>query len=157
MKDAREIERKFRLTALPDPKQIGAGVDIAQGYLSVSPVEMRVRKKGDRCYLTVKGDGDIDRAEWETEIPFWVFDRLWPQTVARQLSKTRYSVPDGDRLLEIDEYHGALAGLVTLECEFPTVDASSTFIPPPWVGPAEDVSTDARYKNHRLAEWGLPK
>jgi CYTH domain-containing protein len=155
--DAREVERKFRLPALPDPRLLGAGVSVAQGYLPVDPAEMRIRQKGERYYLTVKGDGDVDRAEWETEVPRWVFDRLWPQTAARQVHKTRYSVAHAGLVLEIDEYHGGLAGLVTLECEFPTLDAATTFVLPDWARAAEEVSSDARFKNRRLAERGLPQ
>ena len=111
-----EIERKFLLTASPEAALLGVGVAIAQGYLENG---LRLRRKGERCFLTLKGEGTIAREEWETEIPRWVLEQLWPATAGRRLEKTRYLVRHGAWTLEVDEYHGPLCGLWTLECEFP--------------------------------------
>ena len=57
-----EIERKFRVRAGWRPD--GAGEEIAQGYLcSVPERTVRVRLRGGRGYLTVKGkNGGADAA-----------------------------------------------------------------------------------------------
>jgi adenylate cyclase len=149
-----EIERKFLLRHAPARAPLGAGVSIAQGYL---PFGVRLRRKGERCYLTVKGEGTIARDEWEVETPRWVFDHLWPATAGRRLEKTRYAVPHGELTLEIDEYHGPLAGLWTLECEFVDEQRAGTLRLPDWAAFAEEVTEDRRYHNSSLAEHGLPR
>lgn len=64
---SKEIERKFRVTRI-DKKLLKKGTKITQGYLSISP-EVRVRIKGNRGFLTVKSEGDIERKEYEYRIP----------------------------------------------------------------------------------------
>jgi adenylate cyclase len=64
-------------------------------------------------------------------------------------------VPAGDGLvLEVDVYEGDLAGLVVAEVEFPSEAAADAWRPPAWLG--AEVTTDERYKNHRLAVDGVP-
>jgi adenylate cyclase len=68
---AQEIERKFLVKG--DFKSHATSSEaIVQGYLSSAPERnVRVRIKGDKAYLTVKGIGDesgISRFEWEKEI-----------------------------------------------------------------------------------------
>ena len=69
---AQEIERKF--LAHPGYKAEASRCErICQGYLSSVPERtVRVRVKGGRAYLTVKGASDpagVSRYEWEHEIP----------------------------------------------------------------------------------------
>ena len=66
---AAEIERKFLVKESWRPQ--ANGVRIAQGYLSTVPERtVRVRIKGEKGYLTVKGrNAGIRRAEYEYEIP----------------------------------------------------------------------------------------
>ena len=68
---AQEIERKFLVKG--DFKQFAHKVTrITQGYLSSVPERaVRVRMKGDTCFLTIKGKGNasgMSRYEWEKEI-----------------------------------------------------------------------------------------
>ena len=151
-----EIERKFRLPTLPDPRILGDGDLVLQGYLLTDAVEVRVRKRADRCYLTVKGQGTIERDEWETDIPAWAFGQLWPETAGRRIEKTRYLVQHSGFSLEVDEYHGQLRGLVILECELDSREAANGFELPEWASTAQDVSADQRFKNRNLAVHGLP-
>jgi CYTH domain-containing protein len=148
-----EIERKFVLHEVPERTRLGAGVAIAQGYL---PDGLRLRRKGERYYLTLKGAGTLAHEEWETEMPEWAFERLWPLTVQHRLEKTRYEVPVGPLTLEIDEYHGRLAGLWTLECEFTSEADAHAFTLPDWAASALDVTADYAYRNSNLALRGLP-
>lgn len=148
-----EIERKFVLDAPPPRERLGSGVPVEQGYLGQN---IRLRRKGLRCYLTVKGEGTLAREEWEVEVPAWVFEQLWPETALRRVAKTRHAVPHGELTLEIDEYHGRLAGLWTLECEFSDEQTARAYQPPAWAGPVRDVTADLRYRNVALAEHGIP-
>ena len=149
-----EIERKFLLRHVPLRARLGAGVGIAQGYL---PLGLRLRHKGSRYYLTLKGEGTLAREEWETEMPEWAFVLLWPGTAGCRLEKTRYEVPHGPLTLEVDEYHGPLTGLWTLECEFATVEDAAAFTLPGWAADARDVTDDLAYRNASLAAHGLPE
>ncbi len=151
-----EVERKFRLPAVPAEILAFGGVPVIQGYVVSGPGELRVRKEGSLTYMTVKGDGTLARDEWEARIPAWVFEMLWTHTEGRRIEKTRYVVPYEGHVLQIDVYERALLGLVTLECEFGGEDAARGFTLPSWAGPSVDVTADPAYKNKTLASEGLP-
>ena len=151
-----EIEKKFRLRAMPR-KLLSPGTHISQGYVFTEGGELRVRKKGDCFFITVKGEGTLSREEWETPIPGWVFETIWPKTEGRRVEKIRNSIAYNGLTLEVDEYFGKLQGLITLEVEFPDIEATSRFCPPEWVAVTADVTADPAYKNKSLAVFGLPK
>jgi adenylate cyclase len=151
-----EIEKKFRLRAMPG-RSVGAGTHISQGYVFTEGGELRVRKKGDCFFITVKGEGALSREEWETPIPAWVFETIWPKTEGRRVEKIRYSVPYSGSTLEFDEYFGKLQGLITLEVEFPDIEAASRFSPPEWAAITADVTAEPAYKNKSLAVFGIPE
>jgi CYTH domain-containing protein len=154
---AQEVERKFLVRRIPS--QIGEATcqDIIQGYLTSESVgtEVRLRRKGDRWYQTVKSAGALVRAEYEIEITPAQFDRLWPATEGRRIEKTRYELDYGDVVIELDVYRGQLDGLVTAEVEFRDVEHSRTFQPPAWLG--VEITEDPRYKNKNLALFAVPK
>jgi CYTH domain-containing protein len=117
--------------------------------------EVRVRRRGDQAYLTVKAGAGRVRVEEEIEIESDRFERLWPLTEGRRIEKTRYEVDgDGGHLIEVDVYTGDLGGLITAEVEFDSEEAADAFEPPAWLG--EDVTEDLRYKNQRIARSGAP-
>jgi adenylate cyclase len=148
-----EIERKFVLREVPDRALLTQGTAIAQGYM---PDGLRLRRKGSHYYLTLKGAGTLSHEEWETEMPVWAFQRLWPETRTRRLEKTRYEIPYGAHTLEVDEYHDRLAGLWTLECEFGSEAEAHAFTLPGWAASALEVTEDYAYRNSSLAAKGLP-
>jgi CYTH domain-containing protein len=116
---------------------------------------VRVRRIGDATVLTVKRGTGRSRVEEEVAIDAAAFERLWPLTEGRRVEKVRHLVPAGDGLvLEVDVYEGALAGLVVAEVEFASEAAADAWAPPAWLG--DEVTTDERYKNHRLALDGAP-
>ena len=81
-----EIERKWVISHLPN--NIANEEIISQGYvISEGRKELRLRKKGVRCYLTAKGDGDLSREEWEVKIPLWVYEIMWPKTEGHRVEK----------------------------------------------------------------------
>ncbi|MFA6660128.1 MAG: CYTH domain-containing protein, partial [Bacilli bacterium] len=70
---AQEIERKFLVTSDAYKEESVKRTRITQGYLSSVPERtVRVRIKGDKGYITIKGEcneSGTSRYEWEKEIP----------------------------------------------------------------------------------------
>lgn len=144
---AKEIERKFLVCDSSYKDLASSSFRIMQGYLSDDPERtVRIRIKGDRGYLTIKGlTCGAMRDEWEYEVP--VDDALDMLRLCRQecvVSKTRYLTADG---WEIDEFHDRLRGLIIAEIELE--DESSEFPRPRFIG--REVTGDPRYYNSVLA------
>ncbi len=149
-----EVERKFLIEEMPVDFALGRGIEISQGYLAIGDdAEVRLRRKGARCYLTVKEGSGLARSEYEISLDPDQFDCLWPATAGRRLSKVRYEVPVGALTAELDQYSGEIAGLMTVEVEFPSVAEALVFNPPDWFG--RELTEDPRYANRRLAVDGL--
>jgi len=147
----REIERKFLVRKMPGGLTSYPASDIAQGYLVSldDGLQVRLRKSGERHSLAYKrGTGNV-REEREVELTAEQFDALWPATEGKRLVKTRYEIPFGERVVEIDVYHEKHEGLLVAEVEFDTEQASKDFQPPDWLG--ADVTGDPRYSNPLLA------
>jgi CYTH domain-containing protein len=152
-----ETERTFRVSDLPPDLDRATADRIEQGYIVIGDdgLEVRVRRRGDQSFLTIKqGEGRV-RLEEELEIDADRFARLWPLTEGRRLEKTRYVLQGpGGVDIELDVFCGELEGLLTAEVEFPSDAAADDFEPPPWFG--EEVTGDSRYRNRSLASQGKP-
>jgi CYTH domain-containing protein len=70
------------------------------------------------------------------------------------ISKTRYSLSNGEYTFEYDVFHDQLAGLAYLEVEFTSEQEAQAFQPPSSV--VKDVTEESAYKNASLAKNGLP-
>jgi adenylate cyclase len=153
---AHEIERKFVLDARPQGLDEHPSERIAQGYLALDgDVEVRVRRRGERAFLTVKAGSGRRRVEQELELEPARFEALWRLTQGRRIVKRRYLVPAPDALeFEVDVYEDELAGLVVAEVEFPDDAAANAFAAPEWLG--REVTDDPRWKNQSLALHGRP-
>lgn len=141
-----EIERKF-LVCGDWSRDVTDSIQIVQGYLNLDKNRtVRVRIKGSRGFLTVKGPTNgVSRFEWEKEIP--VEDaREIMKLCTGVIDKTRHLAPIGDHYYEIDEFHGDNEGLIVAEIELRSEDEE--FIRPKWLG--EEVSHDRRYYNSQL-------
>ena len=151
-----EIERKYLVRSLPDLKN-ARNNEILQGYLAVDPdgTEVRLRRKGDRYFLTVKTGAGQKRGEIEQEIPESQFAAFWPMTEGKRLEKVRYELDDQDLVIELDVYRDALEGLQVAEVEFDSASRSAAFVPPPWFG--KEITEESGYKNRNLALKGRPK
>lgn len=153
---SQEIERKFLVVTLPDLSD-AKPTYVRQGYLTLpeDSVEIRVRQKGERYFMTLKGGEGLVRTEREAEVSVEQFDTFWPETEGRRVEKTRHTgtLPDGMEF-ELDVFSGALDGLCMVEVEFNSEDAANAFAAPGWFG--DDVTSDKRYKNKALALNGLP-
>lgn len=150
-----EIERKYRVepSAIEGVIKGLTGDKLAQGYINESGMTTRVRLVGeDKALLTLKTRADgISRREFEYEIPYEDGEFLMKECGTRVLYKTRYHVPVGNHVWDVDVYHGALTGLVTAEVEL--TDEAEAFEMPDWVG--EDVSEDGAYTNESMARTGF--
>ena len=147
----REIERKFLIRELPEQLAEFPHAEISQGYLVSldDGLQVRLRKSNESYSLTYKrGVGNV-REEREVELTPAQFDALWPATEGKRLEKTRYDIPLGNRVVEIDVYGGRHNGLVVAEVEFDDEESAKNFQPPDWLG--DDVTGDPRYSNQLLA------
>lgn len=147
---AQEIERKFLVTG-NFKKEATKSTRITQGYLSSVPERtVRVRVKGDKGYLTVKGIGNesgASRFEWETEIPLADAENLMAICEPGVIDKTRYIIPAGNgRKWEVDEFYGENEGLVVAEIELG--DEHEGFTRPAWLG--IEVTGEPKYFNSML-------
>ena len=142
-----EIERKF-LVAARDWATLGEGECYRQGYLARDPVTVRIRVAGERGYLTLKGRSTgISRSEFEYGIPLEDAEALLALCTTPLIEKTRYRIPHGQHVWEVDVFDGDNAGLVVAEIELASED--EPFQRPDWLG--EEVSGDYRYSNSALA------
>lgn len=146
---AQEIERKFLIKG--DFKQYSPkAIRITQGYLSSIPERtVRVRIKGDKGFITIKGIGNASgasRFEWEKEIPVREVEQLLAICEPGVIDKTRYLVKSGDKTFEVDEFYGENEGLVLAEIELASEEEA--FAKPEWLG--IEVTGDSKYYNSML-------
>jgi adenylate cyclase len=150
-----EVERKFLVIGEAWREQVTEAVHIVQGYLArpdaahPGAATIRVRTKGQRAFLTIKGpSAGIARSEFEYEIPAddarAMLDQLAQGPV---VDKVRHLVPVGAHVWEVDVFAGDNAPLVMAEVELGAAD--EPFDLPAWAG--RDVSDDGRYYNANLA------
>ena len=143
-----EIERKFlvnadRLPVLPP------GERIVQGYVpALNRVTVRVRLRGNRAWLTLKGPTTgIRRSEFEYEIPVADAEAMLAELCqGGVIDKTRHEILHAGQRWELDVFAGANAGLLLAELELGSDD--EPFALPDWA--AEEVSADLRYSNQAL-------
>lgn len=146
---AQEIERKFLVTG--EFKSLASRqTRIVQGYLNSVPERtVRVRIKGDKGFLTIKGIGNASgasRFEWEKEISLQEAEQLLAICEPGVIDKIRYLVPSGHHIFEVDEFFGENEGLTVAEVELNSEDEA--FVKPTFIG--EEVTGDSKYYNSML-------
>lgn len=155
-----EIERKFLVDpAFAESLAGRRGRRLEQFYLGEAfdpAVRIRIADE-QQAWLTIKGRVDgLSAAEFEYEIPVEdareMASRLRHSAV---ISKTRYEIPRGGHVWEVDVFDGDNHGLVVAEIELASEDAQ--FDHPDWL--RGEISHDHRYKNVSLARspfarWG---
>ncbi|MEZ7498245.1 CYTH domain-containing protein [Flavobacterium sp. Arc3] len=146
-----EIERKFLVTSDAYKKEAFSQNRIKQGYLSsVSERTVRIRTKGDKAYITIKGvsnETGMSRFEWEKEIPVDEAENLLLLCQKGVIDKTRFEVKIGKHIYEVDEFYGENKGLIVAEIELKY--ESEPFEKPNWLG--QEVTNDNRYYNSNLS------
>lgn len=148
-----ERERRFLVDELP--ADLGESSRIVQGYLMTSPAAIRVRRRDERCTLTIKTGHGLARNEVERDLSAAEFDALWAVADDLRIEKRRHLVPLGDgATAELDLFDGPLAGRRLVEVEFESDDDAAAFTPPAWFG--REVTDDPRFTNAALARDGWP-
>lgn len=146
-----EIERKFLVNNLDFKTAAFRQQRIVQAYLSsVAERTVRVRIKGDKGYLTIKGISNasgVSRFEWEKEIPLEEANQLLLLCEKGSIDKIRYEIKSGTHVFEVDEFHGENEGLIIAEIEL-TAETES-FEKPTWLG--KEVTNDHRFYNSFLS------
>jgi len=144
-----EIEKKFLVKGDFMPF-VTKSIRITQGFLSSVPERtVRVRVKGDKGFITIKGignDSGANRYEWEKEIPLAEVQELFKLCESGVIDKIRYFVPAGKYTFEVDEFYGENEGLTVAEIELDEENAA--FEKPDWLG--EEVTGDMKYYNSML-------
>lgn len=146
-----EIERKFLVKNESFKAEAFTQNRITQGYLSSIPERtVRVRIKGDKAYLTIKGmtnETGMSRFEWEKEIPVDEAKSLLFLCEKGVIDKTRYEVKINQHVYEVDAFHGENNGLIIAEIELDS--EAEAFEKPNWLG--QEVTNDKRYYNSNLS------
>ncbi|HWR99894.1 MAG TPA: CYTH domain-containing protein [Prolixibacteraceae bacterium] len=149
---AQETERKFLVLGDDYKTDAGKSTRITQGYLSSFPGRtVRVRIKGEKGYLTIKGKSNASgttRYEWEKEIPAEEASELLKICEPGIIDKIRYEVRSGVHTFEVDEFFGDNLGLVVAEVEL--TDEDELIIKPLWLG--QEVTGDVKYYNAVLSK-----
>lgn len=147
-----EIERKFLVTSAAFKKEAFTQNRITQGYLSSNPERtVRVRIKGNKAYLTIKGvsnQSGMSRFEWEKEIPISEAEKLVLLCEKGIIDKTRFEIKVGNHIYEVDVFYGENEGLIIAEIELES--ETELFEKPTWLG--DEVTTDSRYYNAALSK-----
>lgn len=149
-----ETERKFLVVGEFKSLSYNA-TRIQQGYIaSNNGRTVRVRIRGDKGYLTIKGPSGlkgITRYEFDTEIHLDDARELMEICEPGIIDKTRYLVksPDGRHTWEIDEFYGDNEGLVLAEVELS--HESEEFLKPDFIG--REVTGDRRFYNSHMRSY----
>lgn len=146
-----EIERKFLVNSNAFKKEAFKSTQIIQGFLNTDKERtVRVRLKGDKGFITVKGKSNnsgLSRFEWEKEISKTDAESLLKLCEKGIIDKIRYEVKVGKHIFEVDEFFGDNNGLIVAEVELNSED--ETFIKPDWLG--EEVTGQIKYYNSQLS------
>lgn len=147
-----EIERKFLVTTQTFLEQYNNKNRIVQGYLSSVPERtVRVRIKGNKGFLTIKGksnESGLSRMEWEQEMDINEAEKLLQICESGVIDKIRYEVEFGNHIIEVDVFEGENKGLIVAEIELQS--ENEAFEKPDWLG--EEVTGNVNYYNAYLSK-----
>lgn len=148
-----EIERKFLMKNDEWKAHVTETHVIKQGYLqsgmeTAQKSSVRIRISNKQANINVKSaELSAVRQEYEYEIPLHDAEEMLRILCSGVvIEKTRYYVPYGSHLWEIDVFSGDNKGLEMAEIELSALDEK--FEKPDWIGP--EVSHDERYYNNYL-------
>jgi adenylate cyclase len=146
---ATETERKFLVKG--EFRHLSEReLKITQAYLSIDPSKtIRIRISDDRAYITIKGRPaglSISRSEWEYPIPLADAEEMMKICLDGKIVKSRYLIPAGKHIFEVDVFHDKNEGLVIAEIELSSDDEK--FDIPEWLG--DEVTGNPAYYNANL-------
>jgi adenylate cyclase len=146
---AKEIERKFLVKGSFLELAVKE-IKITQAYLSVDSLRtIRVRISDDKAFLTIKSQENMiwyERNEWEVELKLSDAKEILEICLPGKIEKSRYMVPFGNHIFEVDVFHGDNEGLVIAEIELS--NGNEWFEKPDWLG--EEVTGRPEYYNSNL-------
>ncbi len=150
---ANEIERKFLVEKMPELPSDVKGEKIKQGYLRRGSEKgeptVRIRQLGDKGFITIKGDKvGMTQSEYEYEIPVKDAQEMFELCEPGKIDKTRYYIPHGNHVIELDVFGGDNEGLIIAEIELAS-ETDKVEIPS-WFG--KEVTTDRNYSNAALSK-----
>ncbi|KAA3688071.1 CYTH domain-containing protein, partial [Campylobacter fetus] len=160
-----EIERKFLLNngfmqiALMLEGVEFKKVNILQFYTKIAPnYEVRFRKTANEFIKTIKIGKGLIRQENETVISEKEFQKQRKNSIANQISKSRYIFKLNNFPCNIDIYNDCLSDLAIFEIEFMKKSDADVFVLPEFLKNYinKEITFDERYKNKNLALFGLP-
>ena len=96
----------------------------------------------------MSSDSGASRYEWEQEIPIQEAQDLLRLCETPLLEKTRYEIPFGTVIFEVDEFKGDNDGLIVAEVEL--TKESDHFEKPDWLG--DEVTGQIKYYNSQLVK-----
>ena len=147
-----EIERKFLVLSNDFIAEAFSKKRIVQAYVSSNPDRtVRIRIKGDKGFLTIKGKGNSSgttRLEWEREISLFDAETLLSICESGTIDKVRYEIKVGQHVFEVDIFAGENEGLIMAEIELE--DENEAFEKPVWLG--KEVTNDERFYNAYLSK-----
>lgn len=147
-----EIERKFLVKNDAWKAVNHTYKQYKQAYFcNTSKVSVRIRTSDDKAWVSFKSATiDISRFEYEYVVPLKEAEHLMGEfSQGSIISKTRYFIPVGTHLWELDVFEGDNKGLIVAEIELS--DENEEFIKPDWIG--KEVSKDSRYFNSNLVTF----
>ena len=125
-------------------------ISITQSYLSIDADKtIRLRIADDKAFLTIKSrprKNSITRNEWEVQVSVSDAEEMMQICLPGRIVKTRYLIPSGKHLFEVDVFHEKNEGLIIAEIELTSED--EPFSKPDWLG--EEVTGNPRYYNANL-------
>ena len=145
----KEIERKF-LVKGPFRHLAVREINVIQTYLSIDEQKViRLRIADEKAYLTIKGravENSISHGEWEFQIPVQDCLEMMKVCLPGKIVKTRYLVPEGQHIFEVDIFHDKNEGLIIAELELQS--ETEQFVRPSWLG--DEVTGSPEYYNASL-------
>ena len=96
----------------------------------------------------------MTREEYNLPLTKESYEHMRPKADGILISKTRYLIPEKDRLtIELDVFDGPYEGLYLAEVEFSSEEQALSYNPPVWFG--KDVTNSGKYHNSRLSQGNL--
>lgn len=144
-----EIERKFLVWSEAWRSHAIGEASIRQAYLASgerSTTRVRIRNN-EEATVTIKSKrAELRRLEVEYPISISDAEALLSLRHSGMIEKTRFTVPSGEHVWEVDVFSGDNAGLVIAEIELRHED--ERFVRPPWLGP--EITGQSQYYNGSL-------
>jgi adenylate cyclase len=127
-------------------------INIIQAYLlRDTDKTVRLRVADNEGFLTIKSrirPDSITRNEWEFPVGLSDVKEIMSTCLPGRIIKTRYLIPSGKHIFEVDVFHDKNEGLIIAEIELSSED--ELFEKPDWLG--EEVTGKPEYYSSNLAK-----